>query len=450
MKIHFTAIGGSIMHALAIYMHLQGHEVSGSDDGIFDPSASRLRKFGLYPPKLGWRPEVITKDLDVLILGMHAKADNPELQKAQSLGITIQSFPEFFFEQVKDKHRIVVAGSHGKTSITAMIMHVLKKLDYQFDYMVGAQLKGFDHNVFLQPDSQHAVIEGDEYWTSAIDKSPKFIHYHPHTCILTGLEWDHVNVYPTQSDYLAAFDGFLANLMIGSRVVYNEADAALANMVKSHAENLNLLPYRMPEVVLKNHRFELNFEGESYTFAFWGKHNLLNMEAAKRACNEMGIKIADFYAAMQSFEGAGKRLELIHDAPKMMVFRDFAHAPSKLKATLEGIKAHFPNHQIVALFELHTFSSLDERFLDQYKGCADAADEFMVYYNPETAKRKKGTVLSESQIKEAFGRQDLPITQNLGHFCDKYLQGEQPKVVLFMSSANFGGEDIGRFLESDL
>ncbi|HEX7367184.1 MAG TPA: Mur ligase family protein, partial [Pelobium sp.] len=370
MRVHFIAVGGAAMHNLAIALHLKGFIVSGSDDMVYEPSKSRLKAHGILPKQEGWNPEVITKDIDAVILGMHARIDNPELIAAQKLGLPIFSYPEYVYQQSVDKKRIVVGGSHGKTTITSMILHVLKFHQKSFDYLVGAQIEGFDNMVQLS-DAPIIVIEGDEYLASAIDRRPKFHLYKAHVAIISGVAWDHINVFPTFDSYKEQFSLFIDTIENNGTLIYCEEDAALSNLVaKHHFKNqVQKIPYQTPTYTIEDGKTFLSLAaGERVELKVFGKHNLMNLTAAKLACNKVGVSDKDFYKAISSFKGASKRLEKLGETPNKIVFKDFAHSPSKLKATVEACKEQFPNRLLIACIELHTFSSLNEHFLTEYEG----------------------------------------------------------------------------------
>lgn len=437
MKIHFIAIGGSAMHNLAIALCKKGYQISGSDDEIFDPAKSRLEKYGILPTKIGWDPTKITTDLDAIILGMHAREDNPELIKAKELGLKIYSYPEFLYEQSKNKTRIVVGGSHGKTSITSMIIHVLQYNGIDCDYMVGAQLAGFEIMVKLSEDASIMVIEGDEYLTSPIDKRPKFHVYQPTIGIISGIAWDHINVFPTFENYVQQFATFAQMIPANGEYIYCADDPILAQMSQKinhpHAHPYHHLPY-----FIQNGITYLKTSDGDFPLQIFGKHNLANLNAAKLACNAVGISDLQFYQAITSFKGASNRLELLYKDEKTTIYKDFAHSPSKLKATLTAVSEQYPDKQIVACMELHTFSSLTEEFLRQYAGCMNTADIPIVYFNPEAVKHKKLPPISTHKIYESFQNSKLEIFDNSSILKDKILSiNSIDTVFLFMSSGNF-------------
>lgn len=446
MRIHFIAIGGSAMHNLAIALHLKGLEVSGSDDEVFEPSKSRLEKHGLLPKKMGWDPTRITNEIDAIILGMHAREDNPELKKAQELGIRIYSYPEYLYEASKDKLRVVIAGSHGKTSITAMVLHVLNHIGKDVDYMVGAQLEGFDTMVKLTSDASIIVLEGDEYLSSPIDRSPKFLWYQPHVALLSGIAWDHINVFPTFENYLEQFSLFIDSLPESGSLVYCEVDQHVKNLVEQSNKNIQKIPYSTPAHKIDEGVSILKTDFGDYALQVFGAHNLQNLNGARKVLNELNVSDEQFYEAITSFKGASKRLELIGENKFTAVFKDYAHSPSKLKATINAVKAQFPERELVACMELHTFSSLNKRFLEQYKGAMDAADKAIVYFNPKTIAHKQLPEISKEEVEAAFAKEGLTVMIDSERM-QNYLKGLEwrGKNLLLMSSGNFDGIELNAF-----
>ena len=443
MKIHFIAIGGSAMHNLAIALHQKGYEVSGSDDTIHDPSKSRLEKYGLLPKTFGWFPEKISNSLDVIILGMHAKIDNPELLKAQELGLKIYSYPEFLFEQSKDKTRVVIGGSHGKTTITSMILHVLNYHEREVDYMVGAQLDGFETMVHLTTDNEFIVLEGDEYLSSPIDRRPKFHLYKPNIALLSGIAWDHINVFPTFENYKEQFSIFTDSLTNGGSMVYNEEDENVVAVVENSINHIKKYPYRTPDHFIDNGITYLETTSGDLPLEIFGKHNLQNLAGAKWICQHMGIDEDDFYEAIASFKGASKRLEKIAENNSTVIFKDFAHSPSKVSATARAVKEQYSDRTVFACLELHTYSSLNAEFLEQYKGALDYADKAVVFFSPHAVKIKKLDEVSEAQIANAFQRDDLIIYTNPQEFKDfLFSQNLDKTALVLMSSGNYGGIDF--------
>ncbi len=443
MRVHFIAIGGSAMHNLAIALHKKGYKVTGSDDEIFEPSRSRLKANGLLPEKQGWYTENITPDIDAIILGMHARKDNPELQKALDSGLKVFSYPEYLYEQTKNKKRVVIGGSHGKTTITSMVMHVLKTSGIKFDYMVGAQLEGFDTMVNLEEENEIAVFEGDEYLSSPIDLTPKFLWYKPHVALLSGIAWDHINVFPTWENYLEQFRKFAGTIQSGGSLVYYQGDPELVKIAGEQDERLNTLPYSEMESSVKEGKTMVHFNGKEYTLNIFGRHNLQNLNGARLVCSELGIGSEKFLLAMQSFKGAAKRLQLLQSTATCNIWLDFAHSPSKLKATTEAVKAQFPQRELVACMELHTFSSLNKKFLPHYKDTMHAADKAFVFFNPEVLEHKKLPPISEEEVAKAFEHPNLKVFTDSTGLTDE-LKGIEwkNKNLLIMTSGNFSGVDI--------
>lgn len=443
MRVHFISIGGAVMHNMALALHSMGYKVSGSDDEIFEPALSRLKLLGLLPEKFGWDDSRITSDIDFTILGMHARADNPELIKAKSLGLKIYSFPEYVYEHSKNKTRIVVGGSHGKTSTTAMIMHVLNHKKMDFDYLVGSQLEGFERMVKLS----HApiiVIEGDEYLTSALDLKPKFHWYKPHTAILTGIAWDHINVFPTYDFYVQQFKIFIESIEPKGTLIYCNEDKDLAKLADD--ATCTALPYDVPNHTIENGTTTIHLSGTDYSLQVFGKHNLLNLQAAMMACQTVGITETEFWKAISTFTGAAKRLEKIKDTDTIKIFRDFAHSPSKLKATVKAAIEQFEGFNIIGVFELHTFSSLNADFLKEYKDAMKGLDTAIVYYNSHVFELKKMQMLSPDFVSEQFGGvMVINNSNNLKETIQSKLSGRN--VLLLMSSGNFDGMDMLNFGE---
>ncbi len=446
MNVHLIAIGGSAMHNMAIAMHKKGFHVTGSDDEIFEPSKSRLAKLNLLPAKEGWDVANIHSGLDAVILGMHARIDNPELLKAQELGLKIYSYPEYIYEQTKDKVRVVVGGSHGKTTITAMILHVLNYHNLDCDYLVGAQLEGFDTMVKLTKEAKIAIIEGDEYLSSPIDRRPKFHLYKPNIAILSGIAWDHINVFPTFDFYVDQFMIFVNQIEQGGSLVYCELDSEVKKVCEAARSDIKKLPYSIPKNRIENGTtFILHPElclNETELNIF-GDHNLMNLNGAKFVCNQLNINDDQFYIAIQSFKGAAKRLELVKRNANTAFYKDFAHSPSKLKATTQAVKKQFPNRKLIACMELHTFSSLTVEFLNEYKGSMDLADEAIVYFNQHTIQHKKLKPITEEQVKAAFGGNNIRVITNKELLQNELLKMNfENKNLLMMSSGNFDGIDF--------
>ncbi len=443
MKVHFIAIGGSAMHNLAIALHLKGFRVTGSDDEIFEPSKSRLQKHGLLPHHNGWHPENISTNIDAIILGMHARKDNPELLAAQKLGLKIYSYPEYLYEQTKDKKRIVIGGSHGKTTTTAMVMHVLKTLNMDFDYMVGAQLDGFDTMVKLTKDAPIAVFEGDEYLSSPIDLTPKFHWYKPHVAMLTGIAWDHMNVFPTWENYVSQFSIFADSISDKGSLIYFDGDAELCKLADAKKNQLRTVAYNTIKHAVQDGQAIVEWDGEQYPMEVFGEHNLQNMNGARLICEQIGIQPHDFFTAMQSFKGAAKRLQLLKKNASTNIYLDFAHSPSKLQATTRAMKQQFSNRALIAVMELHTFSSLNKDFLPQYSNTMNTADQAVVYFNPEVLKHKKLPALSPEEVLTAFGRDDLLVMTESDQLVDWLKQQNYTNTnLLIMTSGNFSGVDL--------
>ena len=443
MNIHFIAIGGSAMHNLAIALHNKGYQVTGSDDTIHDPSKSRLEKKGLLPKEFGWFPEKITEQLDVIILGMHAKKDNPELLQAQDMGLKIYSYPEFLYEQSKDKTRVVIGGSHGKTTITSMILHVLDYNDMEVDYMVGAQLEGFETMVHLTKENEFMVLEGDEYLSSPIDRRPKFHLYKPNIALLSGIAWDHINVFPTFEGYVNQFRIFTDSLTDGGIMVYNEEDAILKEVVESSTHSIKKYEYSTPVYQIEDGVTYIDTPDGLMPLEIFGDHNLQNLAGAKWVCQHMGIDEEDFYEAIASFKGASKRLEKIAESSETVIYKDFAHSPSKVKATTEAVKKQYAQRDVIACLELHTYSSLNAEFLAEYRGALDKADIAVVFYSPHAVKIKQLDSVSEQQISNAFQRDDLIIFTNPTEFKEfLFSQKLDQSAVVLMSSGNYGGLDF--------
>ncbi|MCH3885902.1 UDP-N-acetylmuramate--L-alanine ligase [Tenacibaculum aquimarinum] len=443
MKIHFIAIGGSAMHNLAIALHQKGYQITGSDDTIHDPSKSRLAKYNLLPEEFGWFPEKINSNLDAIILGMHAKKDNPELKIAQELGLKIYSYPEFLYEQSKNKTRVVIGGSHGKTTITSMILHVLNYHDKKVDYMVGAQLEGFETMVHLTEENEFIVLEGDEYLSSPIDMRPKFHLYKPNIALLSGIAWDHINVFPTFENYVEQFSIFTDSLVNGGIMVYNEEDTIVKEVVESSNNHIKKYEYNTPKHSIENGITFLETEEGDLPLEIFGNHNLQNLAGAKWICQHMGIDEDDFYEAIVTFKGASKRLEKIAENDATVIFKDFAHSPSKVSATTTAVKNQYNNRTVLACLELHTYSSLNADFLAEYKGALDNADKAVVFYSPHAVKIKQLEEVSEQQIANAFEKDDLIIYTNPQEFKEFLFQQDlKNKAVLLMSSGNYGGLDF--------
>lgn len=443
MKIHFISIGGSVMHQLAIALKRKGYQVSGTDDEIFEPALTNLQSEGLLPKTVGWSPQMIEETLDAVILGMHAKEDNPELVKARALNLSIYSFPEYIYKESVGKKRVVVGGSHGKTSTTAMIMHVLREVGQDFDYLVGARLQGFNQSVNIT-DAPLIVCEGDEYPASAIERKPKFHFLFPHIAILTGIAWDHINVFPTFENYLDQFSIFIDKIEAGGVLIYNAEDKDLKELVSNSVRtDIQYLPYGVPQHTISNGETTVSIEGASGVLQVFGAHNLMNMNAAWLVCKNLGISEDDFIHAISSFKGAAKRLELLARSEQTLVYRDFAHAPSKVKATIEAVKAQFPQRQLVALLELHTFSSLNEAFMNEFKGAMRDADEAIVFYTNHALELKRLPPLKKEAVEDGFAKAGLLVFDDRSGL-EHWLQDRNfdNSILLLMSSGNYDGIDI--------
>ncbi|MBQ2067374.1 MAG: peptidoglycan synthetase, partial [Paludibacteraceae bacterium] len=437
VHIHFIAIGGAAMHNLALAVASKaGYKVTGSDDEIFDPALSHLRDAGLLPDEMGWHPERITPDIDAIILGMHAREDNPELVRARELGLKIYSFPEYLYEQTKDKIRIVVGGSHGKTTTTSMILYVLARLGIEADYMVGAQIEGFERMVRLSDTAKYAVFEGDEYLTSPLDLRSKFLWYHPHVAILTGIAWDHINVFPTFDQYVETFRKFVKSIEPNGSFIYFEGDENLRmiadEMTSQRHDDMTIIPYEA-------------YDGEVAMQVF-GRHNMQNLQAAMYACQAIGVKPDDFYREISTFTGASNRLEKICETADSVAYKDFAHSPSKLKATVNAVRERYPEKKLVAAMELHTFSSLMADFLPQYKDCMKEADVAFVYFNPKVIEHKRLTPITKEEVRDAFGTKNVEVfteSEALQAALRKAVTGDGLRVtgqgiaLLMMSSGTF-------------
>jgi len=440
MQVHFIAIGGSAMHNLAIALSRKGMQVSGSDDEIFEPSLSRLQKQGILPQQLGWDPTLIHNGLAAVILGMHARADNPELLAAKELGIPIYSYPEYLYEQSKEKIRVVIGGSHGKTTITSMLLHAVAKLGLDVDYMVGAQLEGYDCMVKLTQEAKYMILEGDEYLSSPIDRRPKFHLYRPNIALLSGIAWDHINVFPTFENYISQFETFVALIEPNGSLVYNLEDPEI-HKIAQNAAGIHLFAYQTPSFEPTENGTLLTYNGEQYHLRVFGGHNLQNLMGAMHVAIQMGISPNDFLTAMSDFTGAGKRLQKVVSQDTFVMYKDFAHSPSKLKATTAAVKAQYPDRKVIACMELHTFSSLQKGFLPQYNGAMDAADQALVYFSPDVVEHKKLPALQTEEVKAGFGGTVQICTQTEDVLAFIEAQDWHNKVLLMMSSGNFDGID---------
>ena len=439
-KVHFIAIGGSAMHNLAIALHRKGYEVTGSDDEIFEPSRTRLKNEGILPDEIGWHPEKLDDSYESVILGMHARIDNPELIRAQELGLKVYSYPEYLYEQSKDKTRIVIGGSHGKTTITSMILHVMKYAGIETDFMVGAQLEGFDVMVRLSETAKYMVIEGDEYLTSPIDRVPKFHKYHPHIAVISGIGWDHVNVFPTFDSYLEQFRIYVDTIENGGCLIYDDNDAE----AKKIAANTKVptYGYDIHKYITDGESSYLLFNDKRIKVQVFGEHNMKNINAAYHVCKQIGIDDVTFYQAISSFKGASRRLELLFEnkSKNNMVFRDFAHAPSKVLATVKALREQYSERFLMIVFELHTYSSLSEVFIDHYRNCLDNCDKAVVFYDPHAVSIKKLDMMTDERIVEGFARKDIKVVHSKAELLDVLNDVQKENIVGgFMSSGDFNG-----------
>ncbi|MBT3541977.1 Mur ligase family protein [Flavobacteriaceae bacterium] len=442
MQLHFIAIGGSAMHSLALAMHRLGHRVTGSDDAIFDPSKTKLEQANLLPDTLGWHPEKLNNEIDVVLLGMHAKADNPELIMAQALGLKIQSYPEFLASMCKEKSTVVVAGSHGKTTITAMVLHVLNYHGVSTDFMIGAPVPAVTETLSISDENDFILLEGDEYLSSAIDSQPKFLWYKPEIALISGIAWDHVNVFPTFEDYISQFEKFIYSIVEGGVLFYNEEDKELKSLVENCSHPVKKIPYGTPEHTLDNGITYLNTSEGSLPLSVFGTHNLMNLAGARWISQLMGVDVSDFYEAIPSFTGAAKRMERLAKGKTAILFKDFAHAPSKVSASAKAVKSQFSRHKIKVCLELHTYSSLDATFIKQYKDSLTAADEAIVFYDPEALKIKNRAPIDPDAIKKAFNHSSIEVITEAKVLQKELFEQEYVNYLLvMMSSGNFGDLD---------
>lgn len=444
MNVHFIAIGGSAMHNLAIALSRKGANVTGSDDELFEPSRTRLENQGILPSAIGWFPERITENLDAVILGMHAREDNPELLKAKELNIPIYSYPEYLYEQSKNKYRIVIGGSHGKTTITSMLLHVVNALGLNVDYMVGAQLEGYDCMVRLSDEAPFMILEGDEYLSSPIDRRPKFHLYKPNTALISGIAWDHINVFPTWENYVDQFRKFCEVIEPNGKLIYNIEDPVLKSLGEEFEGRLDTKPYQTPVYRTTETGTVMTFDGKEYELQIFGAHNLQNLVGAMRLAESMNISNHDFLRAVRTFKGAGKRLQKVVEHDSFTMFKDFAHSPSKLKATTSAVKEQYPNRKVVACMELHTFSSLRKEFLPLYDGAMNAADEALVYFSPAVVAHKKLEPLTIEHVQAAFGGK-VKVVNDTQEVLD-FIRAKKwdHSVLLMMSSGNFDGIDYDK------
>ncbi|MBA3648399.1 MAG: peptidoglycan synthetase [Chitinophagales bacterium] len=443
MKIYFIAIGGSVMHNLAIALKMKGYEVQGSDDEIIEPARSNLSKYNLLPETEGWNENRITENIDAVILGMHAKPENPELLKAVDLGLKIYSYPEFLYEQAKNKTRIVIAGSHGKTSITAMILHILKKNNIDADYMIGAALPGYELTVRLTEKAPIIILEGDEYPDSTLNQQPKFLVYRPHLALISGISWDHINVFPTFENYVEQFEKFASLIPVNGTIIYNNEDSQVADIVSNLKSNIHKIPYYTPSFKIDKHQTFFIDRNQEIPLQIFGKHNLQNLAGAIEVCKALGISEDKCLASIGDFRGAAKRLELLDQNNEAAVFKDFAHSPSKLKATIAAVKEQFPDRRLIACFELHTYSSLNSIFIKEYEGTMKEADIKIIFFNEHTFNLKQLVPYDPDFVRESFGDSSIQVITDT-NVLDEYLRSVKWKKsnLLMMSSGNFGGLDF--------
>jgi len=446
-RVHFIAIGGSAMHNLAIALSRKGMLVTGSDDEIFEPSKGRLAKQGILPKSIGWNAELISEELDAVILGMHAREDNPELLKAKELNIPIYSYPEYLYEQSKNKIRVVIGGSHGKTTITSMILHVINEVGMNVDYMVGAQLEGYDCMVKITEEAEIMILEGDEYLSSPIDRRPKFHLYRPNVAIISGIAWDHINVFPTFDNYVDQFDIFCSLIEPNGTLVYNTEDEEVNRLGLKYKNALKTVPYQTPNYDVVENGTLLHYEGKSYPLMIFGGHNLQNLMGAMELGRAIGISSDQFLNAMSTFTGAGKRLQKVTEKNEFVMFKDFAHSPSKLKATTKAVKEQYNDRKVVACMELHTFSSLKKEFLPHYKDAMEAADIAVVYYSPDVVKHKKLEPISKELVLNGFGGNVIVLNETSEVMKFIREQDWNNSALLMMSSGNFDGIDYDKLGE---
>ena len=441
-RVHFISIGGSVMHSLAIELKRIGFTVTGSDDVIYEPSKSSLINNDLYPEKLGWYESKITDDLDFVILGMHAKSDNSELKLAKHKKIKIYSFPEFIFEYSKNKTRVVIAGSHGKTTISSMILHVLKDNSKRADYVLGAKIEGLSNSVSLSKKNEFIVIEGDEYLSSTINNVPKFHVYQPNIALISGISWDHINVFPTFNIYKNQFKIFIDKIVNGGVLIYNNKDLEILSLLDGNQNYIRKIPYTEHNFLIRDGRFFIETDEGLLPLKIFGKHNMENLSAAKQVCNLIGLTDDQFYNSITSFKGASNRLEIVETNSIRTVIKDFAHSPSKLKASIDAVKSNF-KVDLLAIYELHTFSSFDEKFLNEYEGGFNSCDYPVIFIdklNPKLKNRR----FDEESLKKSFKNDRIVFKYDKDELNDYLLSFKEQKIcLLLMSSGKFGGLDIG-------
>ncbi|WP_156309281.1 UDP-N-acetylmuramate--L-alanine ligase [Sphingobacterium endophyticum] len=453
MRIHFIAIGGSIMHNLAINLAEQGHQVTGSDDQIVEPSKSQLKEAGLLPKELGWFPEKITEDIDAVILGMHADENNPELQKAKELGIRIYSFPEFVYEQSSEKTRVVIAGTYGKTTITSMIMHVLKKLGRNFDYLVGAQLEGFDKLLQLSPENNLIIIEGDEYYASAMNKQSKFLKYKPNIALISGVDWDHFKTVISQEDYFKQFEDFIRTIVPKGTLIYNKDDKNTREVVERTMDiKINRHGYKLPEYSINKGITYVQVGEHNIPLKVFGKHNLSNISGAFTVCEWLGVKRDEFYAAIQDFRSSIRYLEFVASQNGSVVYQDFAHTPGKLRSSIHAVKEQFPNQALVTIIELNGYDSLDSEFITEYANSMNESDFAVVFVNTSLIKEKNIALDNLIwRLNEAFNHPAFQVITQMAELED-FLETFKSNGynLLFMSSNNYNGVNMTSFADKFL
>lgn len=447
MRIHCISHWWRVTSSLAIQLKLLGHNVTGHDDEIYEPSKSALAQHGLLPQHEWWDADSVTSDIDMIVLGMHASADNPELLRAKELGLMIKSYPEVIYEFSKNKMRVVIAGSHGKTTTTSMVMHVLKHNGISFDWVVGGIVPGFDTMVSLDDNHKIIIIEWDEYPDGKINMTAKMLLYKHNIGILNGIAWDHITTYPTFDSYLLPFQTFVDQTPTDGFLGYYQDDQEVTNIMEHTDTQAQTVWYTVhPHIIRDGITYLQTPQWEVKLSIFWA-HNCINISAAKLVCNQLDLSDEQFYAAIWSFTGAGNRLQLIHqdDAKHLTILRDFAHSPSKLTATINAVKTQYPDRTIIGLFELHTFASLSASFLPEYKWSFDAADIACVYYDDHTFQIKRMTPLTKEVVINGFGRSDLVVQDSANDLQAWYDNLDLTNsVVVLMSSGNFGGVEFVR------
>lgn len=453
MRVHFIAIGGSVMHNLAVNLADQGHQVTGSDDQIVEPSKSRLQKVGLLPEKLGWFPEKITEDLDAIILGMHAAADNPEVKRAEELGIKIYSYPEFVYQQSEDKIRVVIAGTYGKTTITSMVMHVLKKLNREFDYLVGAQLEGFGSLVKLTAHSPVIIIEGDEYYASALDYQSKFLYYKPNIALISGVEWDSFRTHIEEERYYDQFRSFITTIVPRGTLIYNKDSKHLVDIVEETKEcKINRHGYKMPEYTINKGVTYLDLGETKIPLKVFGKHNLSNIMGAYTVCEWLGVKRDEFYEAIQDFKSSIRYLEFVAGTDTSVVYQDFAHSPAKLRSSIHAIKEQFPYQALVTIIELNAYDVIEDDKFYAYENTMQGSDHAVAFVNLENVKNLNINVTDlEAKLEKVFNHPSFRVITSvavLGDFLESFKSNGHN--LLFMSSNSHSGVNMASFADKFL